>query len=937
MLKCLYLNARSVINKLPVLKTVIASLQPDIIGITESWATDQVTDSELQLLGYDLFRCDRPSSCKGGGVLLYVNNQMVATPFLPQTPYPEHVWCTLTHKDHSAKHLVVGVIYKTATSRIYDFDLDESLCSLLKEVADRPMLVMGDFNYNDISWETMTASSLTSDSFLTTISDCFLTQHVTVPTRQCAVLDLVFSTDPDLVHDLVIMENLDNSDHNMLWWNITFGSASSIPNAPPAYDFAKGNFSAIKDALDQTDWSVELEGDVVTAWERFKCKLLKLEERYVPMKRGRRGTHKKEIWMTYKALKSVHKKRQVFNKYKDKDHPAVTRAGLKARQAIRKAKRNFEKKLSQKIKQDSKSFFAYVRGSCHSSPKPIALVSPTGDELHSAGEVAEEFNRYFASVYTTETDESPPSPIQFSGDNDDWLSEIQVTEDIVRTKLKRLREDKAAGPDGLFPRYLSHIQESLVTPLTMLFSKSFKEGRVPQDWKCANISPLFKSGTRKKPENYRPVSLTSQISKLCEMIIKDALVSHLDKFSLLLDSQHGFRRGRSCLSNLLTFLDQITCWLDNGLGADAIFLDFAKAFDKVPHKRLIEKLHGHGVTGAALEWIKDWLQNRIQRVVIQGESSAWRSVSSGVPQGSVLGPVLFLIFINDLDLDLSCCTLKFADDSKIYGNIASQADAYRLQTDVNSLIAWSNTWQMPFNVAKCKVMHFGYHNCANPFSYTMNGSILPAVSTERDLGIVINNDGKVNSQCAQACLKANRLLGMIKRTIVYKESDVMVRLYKSLVRPLVEYCTAAWSPFYQKDKFLIEQVQRRFTRLIPGLEKLEYRERLRRLGLWQLDERRVRADLIVVYKMHHGLTKPSFDSFFKTTGDRTRGNGVKIYKSRCLLDLRKHFFTDRVVDYWNKLDPDTVQASSLNSFKHHLDLQRVNRIDLFTDPGPHGL
>jgi len=351
-------------------------------------------------------------------------------------------------------------------------------------------------------------------------------------------------------------------------------------------------------------------------------------------------------------------------------------------------------------------------------------------------------------------------------------------------KLKRLREDKAAGPDGLFPRYLSHIQDSLVIPLTMLFSKSFKEGRVPQDWKRANISPLFKSGARRKPENYRPVSLTSQISKLCEMIIKDALVAHLDKFSLLLDLQHGFRQGRSCLSNLLTFLDQITCWLDDGQGADAIFLDFAKAFDKVPHKRLLEKLRGHGVTGAALEWIKDWLRDRTQRVVIQGESSSWRPVSSGVPQGSVLGPVLFLIFINDLDLDLSCCTLKFADDSKIYGNIANRADADRLQTDVNSLITWSSTWQMPFNVSKCKVMHFGRHNCANPFSYTMNGNPLSAVSTERDLGIVISNDGKVNVQCTQACLKANRLLGMMKRTIVYKDPDVMVRLYKSLVRPL---------------------------------------------------------------------------------------------------------------------------------------------------------
>jgi hypothetical protein len=154
---------------------------------------------------------------------------------------------------------------------------------------------------------------------------------------------------------------------------------------------------------------------------------------------------------------------------------------------------------------------------------------------------------------------------------------------------------------------------------------------------------------------------------------------------------------------------------------------------------------------------------------------------------------------------------------------------------------------------------------------------------------------------------------------------------------LVEYCTAAWSPYYQKDKFLIEQVQRRFTRLIPGFDKLEYEERLSRLGIWQLEERRIRADLIFVFKMYRGLTRPSFESFFKLADGRTRGNGAKIYKPRCSLDIRKHFFSDRVVDYWNWLDSATVQASSLNNFKRHLDVQRATRIDLFTDPCPHGL
>jgi len=281
----------------------------------------------------------------------------------------------------------------------------------------------------------------------------------------------------------------------------------------------------------------------------------------------------------------------------------------------------------------------------------------------------------------------------------------------------------------------------------------------------------------------------------------------------------------------------------------------------VPHKRLLEKIQGRGILGSVLNWIEDWLSCRLQRVVMQGSASSWRRITSGVLQGLVLGPVLFLIFINDLDLDLSCWVLKFADDTKIYGNVTSEYDAIQLQRDLDKVLAWSVVWQMPFNIQKCKVMHFGRHT---PYAtgYHMDGVQLDEVSIERDLGILWSNDGKCGTQCAQACMKANRVLGMISRTIVHKQPGIMIRLNKSLVRPLVEYCTVAWSPHYQKDKLLVERVQHRFSKSIPTLRHLGYEARLAQLGLWQLEERRVRADLIQVYKMLHGLTVPSFESFF---------------------------------------------------------------------------
>jgi len=238
-----------------------------------------------------------------------------------------------------------------------------------------------------------------------------------------------------------------------------------------------------------------------------------------------------------------------------------------------------------------------------------------------------------------------------------------------------------------------------------------------------------KKGCKDQASNYRPVSLTSQISKVIKSLLRDVIVEHLERHMLICDSQHGFRKGRSCLTNLLVFLDKVTESINDGLSVDVIFLDFAKAFDKVPHQRLLCKLNAHGIQGKLLNWISAWLRNRRQRVCLQGELSGWWDVTSGVPQGSVLGPVLFLIFINDLDNDVRNWILKFADDTKIYSCLRDSKDCDLLQDDLDLLCAWSSRWQMQFNVGKCKVIHIGKKNPI--YTYKMNGQKLEEVSVEK--------------------------------------------------------------------------------------------------------------------------------------------------------------------------------------------------------------
>jgi len=444
------------------------------------------------------------------------------------------------------------------------------------------------------------------------------------------------------------------------------------------------------------------------------------------------------------------------------------------------------------------------------------------------------------------------------------------------------------------------------------------------------VCPIFKKGSRSEAGNYRPVSLTSQLCKLLETVIRDAIVTHLERNRLISDTQHGFRRGRSCLSNVITFLDKATRLIDDGQACDAIYLDFAKAFDKVSTERLLRKIENHGIRGKLLEWIREWLKDRKQRVCIQGTCSSWKEVTSGVPQGSVLGPVLFLIYINDLDSGIISWLLKFADDTKLLSRVVNEEERLQLQADLDRLVEWSKVWQMRFNVGKCKVLHLGRGNVNS--KYYMDRQELEEVEEERDLGVMITGDLKASRQCRVAYNKAMKMLGMMSRTIRFKNKAVLLSLYKTLVRPSLEYCSPAWSPHYIKDKVLLERAQHRFTRMIPGLAKKDYPTRLKLLGIWSLEERRNRADLIEVFKILRGQSAIPASIFEMNADTRTRGHSRKLVKHRCKTDLRKYFFSERVIDGWNNLDQQCVDAQSVNAFKSNLSRLRKTRMERFYDP-----
>ena len=927
--KFVYLNARSVksvsnqCHKPAQLQALLELEQPDIITITETWLTSYVKDTELFPSNFTVHRKDREASVPGkagGGALIAVRDCFASARRSDLEPNDEIMVCDV--KASNAKKLAVIAIYRPPDGIAEDFrvNLETTMLRVSHEYDD--VCLLGDFNFPSARWSNGEFDINSVSHLCNVICQHSLSQLNKVPSNKHKnLLDLVFVNDPDLYSEVVELPAEFNTDHIVLTFSRNLSKVKKPKFSRSVFNFKNADFEQLRSHLNVLPLCevVSNSTDVDNALSNWADLVNGAVNQVVPKVTIKNSNS--PPWVDSEVRHLNNKKKTAWRKAKHSDLPNDWAKFRRLRNEVQSCMshkyNSYLDSLSEGLDTNSKRLWSFIR----SKTKTRTVPGLTHDDkvVSDPGEKARAFNQYFHSVFLD--DETTVLPDIDIIENHQ-LSNMSFSTEDVAAVLVGLDTTKACGPDQLSPHVLKHCAYQLAPSLALLFNLSMSASVLPSNWKLAHVAPIHKKGPRDDVENYRPVSLLSILSKVMERCVFNHIYEHVSP--LITPLQHGFVKGKSCQSQLLDVYHQIGSTLDQSGQTDIIFLDFSKAFDSVSHVLLIHKLQSFGFSGILLKWLKSYLSNRQQRVVIEGSSSPWLPVKSGVPQGSILGPLLFLLYINDMPQSvLSSSIALFADDVKCFHSVNSIGDCLELQRDLDLLSEWSTKWKLNFNVKKCMVLSVTRRWNKVNFSYLLNGTILQTVDSFKDLGVTISHDLSWSSQVSSLVSKCNQTMGMVKRAIGFKTSpSLSCKLYQSLVRSKLEYASCVWSPYHHKDIKLIESIQRSATRYILHYpDNMSYNQRCSALNLLPLSFRREIADAVYLFKYIHEprnyAISRNFVSFVPSnTRLRSASHGRLLKQPFSRTVTFENSYFNRVVHIWNSLPRHIRDCSDLNVFKH---------------------
>ena len=887
----------------------------DIITLSETWLDQSIDTMDILIPNYqEPIRLDR--NRHGGGVAVYISKSV---PFVErkelQVPNLEAIWAEV----HLSKmKVLIGTFYihpRFADWNLVNLAIDQAIQTCPN------LILLGDFNEDMLDHQK-------SRNIRNIMNTYNLNQLIDTPTRitnrTSTLIDLILTTNSITCSNKGVLDP-SCSDHSPIHMSTSVMKVSHRSYTRKIWSYDQADYNLYRQTLGECDWNfdeISLEECVdKTTTNMFKAAELAIPNKLVTIRPKDAPWMHNDIRKAIRDRKKIHKKAKISKS--EQDWANFREQRNKVNDLVKNAKINYFKKLATSLQQGNlktKQWWKITKQFLkQNKDSDIPVIIQNGEHYNSPTEKANILNQYFCKQSSIDDSHASLPPFH-----------IQISNQDVEDVLGLLDVSKACGPDLLSPRLLKEGSPVLSQYLKILFNKSLELQTFPAEWKLANIIPIHKKGDKSDTTNYRPISLISCLGKVLEKCVFKYLYNYLVEYNKITSVQSGFRPKDSAVFQLIDLYDTFCRALDDGKEVRVVFCDISKAFDRVWHRGLLFKLRRMGISGPLLEWFQSYLENRFQRVAIEGCVSDYQKVKAGVPQGSILGPLLFLIYINDIVSDIKSNIRLFADDTSLYLIVEDpEIAADLMNSDLDKIHQWAKSWLVNFNPNKTEQLIIS-RKAVPPVhpKLEMNNVEIQKVNCHKHLGLIINKTCSWYEHILDITSKAWKRINIL-RSLMYKlDRKTLETVYLSFIRPTLEYGDIVWDNCSKTEKEEIENVQYEAARIVTGATRSCSKSKLLEETGWDsLEHRRSKHRLITFFKMVNKEVPPYLKNLVPPrvhqVSQRQLRSSSNFQTPSARTNLYQNSFIPKTSKDWNSLPTHVTSNPSLQEFKRYLDKDKV--------------